>query len=163
MEYFVIGDDDTVLGFSLVGVSGIVAATADEAKGAWDKALEDKAHGVIIITEDAADLIRDTVDRYLFSESFPLVVEIPERLLAAHQLDEGVLADVLGIGRRAQVGVADPQHEVRIGAHEPLWVAVWRSGHVGHGPPPSFGSSDTAGGAQPVLPRHLYHTRPGRT
>ncbi len=79
MEYFVIGDEDTVLGFSLVGVSGIVAATADEAKGAWDKALEDKAHGVIIITEDAADLIRDTVDRYLFSESFPLVVEIPAR------------------------------------------------------------------------------------
>ena len=78
MEYFVIGDEDTVLGFSLVGVSGIVAATADEAKGAWDKALEDKAHGVIIITEDVADLIRDTVDRYLFSESFPLVVEIPD-------------------------------------------------------------------------------------
>ena len=37
MEYFVIGDDDTVLGFS----------------------------------------VRETVDHYLFSESFPLVVEIP--------------------------------------------------------------------------------------
>ena len=32
---------------------------------------------IIIITSDVADLIRPTVDRFLFSESFPLVVEIP--------------------------------------------------------------------------------------
>ena len=75
MEYFVIGDEDTVLGFSLVGVSGIAASSADEVKAAWDKALEDKGHGVIIITRDAADRIRETVDRYLFSESFPLCYE----------------------------------------------------------------------------------------
>lgn len=77
MEYFVIGDDDTVLGFSIVGVAGIVARNADEAKVAWVKALEDKSNGVIIITDEVASLIRDTVDRYLFSETFPLVVEIP--------------------------------------------------------------------------------------
>ena len=79
MDYFVIGDDDTVLGFSIVGVLGEVARTTEEARIAWQNALENKEHGVIIITEDAADLIRDTVDRYLFSESFPLVVEIPAR------------------------------------------------------------------------------------
>ena len=79
MEYFVIGDEDTVLGFSLVGVSGMTAAAADEARAAWEKALEDRSYGVIIITQDVADLIRETVDRYLFSESFPLVVEIPAR------------------------------------------------------------------------------------
>lgn len=77
MEYFVIGDDDTVLGFSLVGVAGIVARNSDEASRAWTKALEDKSNAVIIITEDCANMIRSTVDRYLFSETFPLVVEIP--------------------------------------------------------------------------------------
>lgn len=77
MEYFVIGDDDTVLGFSLVGVAGITVQSAEDASKAWTKALEDKSNGVIIITEDAAELIRSTVDRYLFSETFPLVVEIP--------------------------------------------------------------------------------------
>ncbi len=77
MEYFVIGDDDTVLGFSLVGVAGISARDSNEASMAWEKAIEDKTYGVIIITEDVANLIRDTVDRYLFSETFPLVVEIP--------------------------------------------------------------------------------------
>ena len=77
MEYFVIGDDDTVLGFSVVGVTGVSVRTAQEALDAWSKALSDNSYGIIIITEDAADLIRSTVDRYLFSETFPLVVEIP--------------------------------------------------------------------------------------
>lgn len=77
MDYFVIGDDDTVLGFSIVGVLGEVAMTTEEARIAWQNALENKEHGVIIITEDVADLIRETVDHYLFAESFPLVVEIP--------------------------------------------------------------------------------------
>ncbi len=79
MEYFVIGDDDTVLGFSLVGVSGIACSGEEEVRAAWQKALEDKEHAVIVITSDAAAQIRDTVDRYLFTMSFPLVVEIPSR------------------------------------------------------------------------------------
>jgi V/A-type H+-transporting ATPase subunit F len=77
MQYFVIGDQDTVLGFSLVGVSGMQATNPKEASEVWSRALEDKENGIIIITEDVADMIRGTVDRYLFSESFPLVVEIP--------------------------------------------------------------------------------------
>ncbi|MDD3058292.1 MAG: V-type ATP synthase subunit F [Sphaerochaeta sp.] len=77
MKYFVIGDEDTVLGFSLVGVFGMQATNAEQAKRAWDKALEDPDNGIIIITDTVASLIRGTVDRYLFSESFPLVVEIP--------------------------------------------------------------------------------------
>lgn len=77
MNYFVIGDEDTVLGFSLVGVSGLTATTPQEARSAWDKALENHLNAVIIITQDIADMIRTIVDRYLFSEAFPLVVEIP--------------------------------------------------------------------------------------
>lgn len=77
MKYYVIGDEDTVLGFSLVGLSGQAVHDEAEARDAWAKALDDKSNAVIIITEKAADLIRETVDRYLFSESFPLVVEIP--------------------------------------------------------------------------------------
>ncbi len=79
MEYFVIGDEDTVLGFSLVGVSGIACSSEEDVKAAWNKATEDKEHGVIIITDECAAFIRDTVDRYLFTMSFPLVVEIPSR------------------------------------------------------------------------------------
>lgn len=76
MRYFVIGDEDTVLGFSLVGVYGIQATNETQAKKAWDKALSDKDNGIIIITEPVANMIRTTVDKYLFSEMFPLVVVI---------------------------------------------------------------------------------------
>ena len=77
MKYFVIGDEDTVLGFSLVGVFGMQATTSEQAMQAWDKALEDPENGIIIITDQVASMIRPLVDRYSFSESFPLVVEIP--------------------------------------------------------------------------------------
>ncbi len=76
MEYFVIGDADTVLGFSIVGVDGIQVSSKEEAEQAWSKAIEGHNFAVIIITADVAFMIRETVDRYLFSESFPLVVEI---------------------------------------------------------------------------------------
>lgn len=79
MKYSVIGDEDTVLGFGMVGVSGKVAVDADEARRAFQAILEDKETSIIIITERVADTIRSTVDRYLFTENFPLIVEIPDR------------------------------------------------------------------------------------
>jgi len=79
MNYFVIGDEDTVLGFGLVGVKGMTARTKADADAAFQKALGDPETGIIIITERIADLIRPLVDKYLFTERFPLIVEIPDR------------------------------------------------------------------------------------
>ncbi|MCH3916810.1 MAG: V-type ATP synthase subunit F [Spirochaetia bacterium] len=77
MQYFVIGDEDTVLGFSLVGVFGMQATDPTQAKAAWDKAISDTNNGIIIITQPVADMISSIVDKYLFTETFPLVVVIP--------------------------------------------------------------------------------------
>lgn len=79
MKYFVIGDEDTVLGFGMVGVDGRVAATAAEAEASFDAAMADKDIGILVITERSAELIRPRVDRLLFSDDFPLIVEIPDR------------------------------------------------------------------------------------
>lgn len=79
MKYFVIGDEDTVLGFGMVGVRGSVAATVAEAEAAFDAAMADKDIGILVITERSAELIRPRVDRLLFSDDFPLIVEIPDR------------------------------------------------------------------------------------
>lgn len=79
MNYCVIGDQDTVLGFGLVGVDGTSVASAEEARAAFDRALGDKEVGIVIITEAVATMIRSVVDRYLFTEDFPLIVEIPDR------------------------------------------------------------------------------------
>jgi len=79
MKYSIIGDEDAILGFGLVGVTGKVAATPQEAQQAFDALLQDQETGIIIITERVADMIRSTVDKYLFTESFPLIVEVPDR------------------------------------------------------------------------------------
>jgi V/A-type H+-transporting ATPase subunit F len=79
MKYSIIGDEDTVLGFGVVGVSGKVATNAEEAQRAFEDLLHDKETSIIIITERVANLMRATVDRYLFTENFPLIVEIPDR------------------------------------------------------------------------------------
>lgn len=79
MRYFVIGDEDTVLGFGLVGVDGTTAGTEEEAHRAFDRALEDREIGVVVITERCADLMRTTVEQYLFTQDFPLILEIPDR------------------------------------------------------------------------------------
>ena len=80
MNYFIIGDEDSVLGFGMVGVPGSIANNKDEAERAFKDALENKETGIIIITERLADLIRPLVDRYIFSEQFPLILEIPDRI-----------------------------------------------------------------------------------
>lgn len=79
MTYFVIGDQDTVLGFGLVGVDGVSVAGPDEARAAFDRALQSREIGIVVITETVAEMIRSVVDRYVFTEDFPLIVEIPDR------------------------------------------------------------------------------------
>jgi V/A-type H+/Na+-transporting ATPase subunit F len=79
VHYFVIGDEDTVLGLGMAGVSGRTATNTSEAAEAFDAAIGDKETGIIIITEKVADMIRSTVERYIFTRTFPLIVEIPDR------------------------------------------------------------------------------------
>ncbi len=79
MKYAIIGDEDAVLSFGMVGVSGKVATSPDEAESAFQEILEDKEVGIIIVTESVADMMRSTVQEYLFTVSFPLIVEIPDR------------------------------------------------------------------------------------
>ena len=79
MKYFIIGDEDSVLGFGMVGVEGRVAETAADAEAAFRGALEVKDIGIIVVTERAAELIRRVLDPYVLSRRFPLVVEIPDR------------------------------------------------------------------------------------
>ena len=79
MKYALIGDEDTVLGFGIVGVLGKVATNEEEVLRAFKEFRADEEVSIIIITERLADMIRSVVDKYLFTESFPLIVEIPDR------------------------------------------------------------------------------------
>ena len=79
MRYYVIGDEDTVLGLRLAGVEGSVVGNREDAEATFDSVLQDHDYGIILITERIAELIREKVDRYVFSEQFPLILEVPDR------------------------------------------------------------------------------------
>lgn len=79
MRYFAIGDEDAVLGFGLAGVRGRVARSPVEASEAFREALSRTDTGIVIMTERVAQMIRAEVDEYVFSERFPLIVEVPDR------------------------------------------------------------------------------------
>ncbi len=85
MKVLVIGHPQAVLGFSLVGINGKVASTAEEANAALDNALAAEGIGIILVTQDVSHLIMQRMDELKLHSTIPLVVEIPG--------PEGVSAD----------------------------------------------------------------------
>lgn len=77
MKPLVIGNLDAVLGFGLVGIQGRVVTTAQEVNQALDAVLQDPEAGIILVTEDVAELIRPRMDQLMMRSTVPLVVEIP--------------------------------------------------------------------------------------
>lgn len=77
MKIQVIGHQEAVLGFSLVGVEGKPVSNAEEINQALDEAMADKSIGIILVTGDVAELIRPRMDHLQLHSTVPLVVEIP--------------------------------------------------------------------------------------
>ena len=87
MQYFIIGERELVLAFSLVGVQGTVAYTRDEALEAFNRitgrggTLAEPVEGgrpkVLILTESVTALIEEEVLEWQQGGDYPLIVEIP--------------------------------------------------------------------------------------
>ncbi len=77
MKVLVIGNPEAVLGFSLAGVNGREAATADEVNQALDDALNAHDVGIVLITQDASSLVEARMEGLRLRSTIPLVVEIP--------------------------------------------------------------------------------------
>ena len=77
MKVLVIGHPEAVLGFSLVGVQGQAATTAEEVNQALDEALAPHDIGIVLVTQDVSRLIEARMDDLKLHSTVPLVVEIP--------------------------------------------------------------------------------------
>jgi V/A-type H+/Na+-transporting ATPase subunit F len=77
MKVQVIGNPEAVLGFSLAGVNGQAATTADDVNRALDDALSANDIGIILVTMDASALIETRMEQLRLRSTVPLVVEIP--------------------------------------------------------------------------------------
>jgi len=73
----IIGNQDAVWGFALAGVHGKIVTTAKELDQALDAALGGDEFGIVLVTDDVADLDRRRVDMLMARSIKPLVVEIP--------------------------------------------------------------------------------------
>ena len=100
MRFYVIGDEDTVLGFRLVGVDGTVVTNQEETQNALEEATQIEDLGVIMIPERIASTVRAQVDRFIYKTTFPLIIEIPDRM--GPMEDRGSIRDLI----RTAVGVS---------------------------------------------------------
>jgi len=79
MKVLVIGHPEAVLGFSLAGVGGRVATNAAELNQALDEVQASKDVGIVLVTQDVAELIPERMEHLKLRSTIPLVVEIPSR------------------------------------------------------------------------------------
>jgi V/A-type H+-transporting ATPase subunit F len=77
MKVLVIGHPEAVLGFSLAGVSGRVATSAAELNQALDEIQASRDVGIVLVTQDVAQLIPARMEHLKLRSTIPLVVEIP--------------------------------------------------------------------------------------
>lgn len=77
MKLIVIGHQEAVWGFGLVGVEGYIATGAEQLERALDAALADKSVGIILITQDVAGLAETRIAQLKAYANVPLVLEIP--------------------------------------------------------------------------------------
>ncbi|MBN1874562.1 MAG: V-type ATP synthase subunit F [Anaerolineae bacterium] len=103
MKILAIGHPDAILGFSLAGIPGQVATTAEDVKHALATALATPDVGLILITEDAARLIEEQVNQLMLRGTIPLVIEIPAPLPSGAPLGSGTLEE----GRSGKLSLSE--------------------------------------------------------
>lgn len=100
MKFFVLADEDIVLGFRYVGVEGEIVSDPEEAKEAFERALKIPNIGILIITEKIMHVLHEDVLKWQLESSYPLIVEIPD--LSGHLEDRKTLSDAI----REAVGIS---------------------------------------------------------
>ena len=93
MDYFFLGDSELVTAFRFVGINGFPVRGAEDAMNAFRRITEgyDSTAGgvlpelvpgaescrILIVTEEVADWLGDTLIQWQLSDRYPLIVEMP--------------------------------------------------------------------------------------
>lgn len=77
MSIFVIGDQNTVLGFALVGVEGEVVESVAEARAALERTLAQGDHQIVLMTRQWTGQMQPELDQLKLTTLEPVIVEIP--------------------------------------------------------------------------------------
>ena len=77
MDYYFLGDPELVTAFRFVGIDGVSVEGAGEAQNVFRSITGTKSCRVLIMTEEVADWLGDTLDKWQLSDQYPLIVELP--------------------------------------------------------------------------------------
>jgi len=107
MKLFLVGDEETVLGFSLAGVEGVAAESDAEVLAALRQAARRRDIAICLITEKLAERVRPVIDKMLLQKKgSALILEIPDRqgpLPGRHSVEDFALS-ALGIKVQESAG-----------------------------------------------------------
>ena len=111
MDYFFIGDSELVTAFRFIGIDGQAVLGAEEALAVFKKCTQgwDETAGailpgaqkcrVLIITEETAAWLGETLTDWQLRGSYPLVVEIPGMLghIPGHKTLVAAIREAIGV------------------------------------------------------------------
>lgn len=76
MEIAVVGDDDFVLGYKLVGIRKTFPAGDEEIESVVDGVLQDKGVGILIMSANSLGKVSAGARRRIMSSSHPVVISV---------------------------------------------------------------------------------------
>lgn len=80
MKVFLLSDNtDTLVGFKLAGIEGILVNDKDDALRQMKKLQAAKDIGLLLITEKLAEKIKDEINRLKLENNLPIIIEVPDR------------------------------------------------------------------------------------
>jgi V/A-type H+-transporting ATPase subunit F len=80
MKVFLLSDNtDTLVGFRLAGIEGILVKDKDDALRQMKKLQAAKDIGLLLITEKLAEKIKDEINRLKLENNLPIIIEVPDR------------------------------------------------------------------------------------
>jgi len=106
MRVKVIGDLLTIQGFNLAGISGWVVNNRDEALLALDQAKVSKDVGIVLVSDQAARLVRKEFTNLVMHSEQPLFVELPGKLASDESASSLriIVEDAIGVRSLEQGG-----------------------------------------------------------
>ena len=98
MNFFCIADKDSSLGFRFAGIEIREVTNRSQAMESLKVALSMEGVGVVLVTAKAASFIQEEVDKLVYRQYLPLVLEIPSRGQAPRKKNVGeFLKSAIGI------------------------------------------------------------------
>jgi V/A-type H+-transporting ATPase subunit F len=100
MKSYLISDNrDTLVGMRMAGIKGEIVNNKKEAEDLLDNLIKNKETGIILITEKAANMVKEKVNFVKQKMHQPLIIEIPDRHGSIKDDDyiTGYVRDSIGI------------------------------------------------------------------